>query len=248
MIDIFMRSPVANSLAVIVLIALIFVWITSIFLFVRDIPIHAEDGWYTKLLVAVSLLGIPAIMNLIQTKGIALFFASITFIVFLLNIIIPILKTSKKYSHLINIDWLYWSILISTIGGLAVTGYITFIESTGAPIMCGPISGCSTVQNSRYATLFGFLPVGTLGLMGYIAILIGWLFLHFDSSRIKKVAVLGIWALSIFGVLFSIYLTSLEPFVIGATCMWCICSAVLMMILLLVSTPEAQKAFTTVDD
>jgi len=31
-----------------------------------------------------------------------------------------------------------------------------------------------------------------------------------------------------FGVLFTIYLTFLEPFVIGATCMWCITSAILM--------------------
>jgi uncharacterized membrane protein len=49
-------------------------------------------------------------------------------------------------------------------------------------------------------------------------------------------------------VLFSIYLTFLEPFVIGATCMWCICSAVIMIILLLASTPFAQQAFAIADD
>jgi uncharacterized membrane protein len=52
----------------------------------------------------------------------------------------------------------------------------------------------------------------------------------------------------IFGVLFSIYLTFLEPFVIGATCMWCISSAVLMIILLLISTPAAQQALAIPDD
>jgi uncharacterized membrane protein len=35
------------------------------------------------------------------------------------------------------------------------------------------------------------------------------------------------------GVLFSIYLTFLEPFVIGATCAWCLSSAVIMTLLLL---------------
>ena len=36
----------------------------------------------------------------------------------------------------------------------------------------------------------------------------------------------------LFGMSFSIYLTFLEPFVIGATCMWCLSSAVIMLLLL----------------
>ena len=46
-----------------------------------------------------------------------------------------------------------------------------------------------------------------------------------------------------FGVLFSTYLTYLEAFVIHATCSWCILSAVLMILLLWVSTPKAQNYF-----
>ena len=34
--------------------------------------------------------------------------------------------------------------------------------------------------------------------------------------------------MSAFGLIFSIYLTFLEPFVIGATCAWCLTSAILM--------------------
>jgi uncharacterized membrane protein len=35
--------------------------------------------------------------------------------------------------------------------------------------------------------------------------------------------------------LFSIYLTALEPFVIGATCAWCLSSAVIVTLLLMLS-------------
>ncbi|MBK9207190.1 MAG: vitamin K epoxide reductase family protein [Anaerolineales bacterium] len=167
----------------------------------------------------------------------------LVFIVLLLNIIVPILKTSGKSSHFLVTDWYKWSVLISTIGGLAVAGYLTFIEATGAQIACGPSSECDTVQNSRYAILFGFLPVGILGLAGYVGILVAWLASQFGSSSIKRIAALAIWATCVFCVLFEIYLI-LELFVIGATCMWCISSAVLLMIiLLLVSTPAAQQAF-----
>ena len=37
------------------------------------------------------------------------------------------------------------------------------------------------------------------------------------------------------GVLFSIYLTFLEPFVIGATCLWCLSSATIMTLLFLLT-------------
>ena len=51
-----------------------------------------------------------------------------------------------------------------------------------------------------------------------------------------------------FGVLFSIYLTFLEPFVIGATCAWCITSAIVMTLIFWVSTGPAKQAWGTSDD
>ena len=45
------------------------------------------------------------------------------------------------------------------------------------------------------------------------------------------------------GTLFSIYLTFLEPFVIGATCAWCLTSAILMTTLLLLTVTPQRLAF-----
>jgi uncharacterized membrane protein len=154
--------------------------------------------------------------------------------------------TGKSTNSFVQ-NWEKWAIPFAAVGGLAVAGYLTFIESTGVPPVCGPLGGCQEVQSSRYAVLFGVLPVGKLGLLGYLAILLGWLVWQFGPQGIKKLSALSIWGMCIFGVLFSIYLTFLEPFVIGATCMWCISSAVIMMILLFVSTPAAQQALSIVD-
>ena len=248
MINNFLRAPQANSLAILVLIALIITWFTSLLLSLRDAPVKTEKGWYAMLLSLVSLLGIPAALDLIQIKGIEFLFAAIVFIVFALNILIPVLRMAGKLSSALLSLWQKWAIPIAVIGGLAVAGYLTFIEATRAPVMCGPTGGCADVQNSKYAVLFGVLPVGVLGLVGYLAIFAGWLAWQFGPPAIKKLGALSIWAMCIFGVLFSIYLTFLEPFVIGATCMWCISSAVLMMILLLLSTPAAQQALTITED
>jgi uncharacterized membrane protein len=248
MTDIFMRSPLPNTLAVIVLIALISTWLISIIRSMGQEPVEADKGWVAVLLPAFSILGIPAAVDLIQTKGATALYAGVVFLVFVLNILIPILRITGKTLHPLVLDWYKWSILISSIGGLVVAGYLTFVEATGGPVVCGPSQGCEAVQNSKYAILFGVLPIGVLGLVGYVAILIAWVAWQFGPESIRKLASLAIWGMSIFGVLFSVYLTFLEPFVIGATCMWCISSAVLMITLLLLSTPAAQQALAIPDE
>src|ERR1044071_2148772 len=92
MIDNFLRSPQANSLAVLVLIALIITWFTSLFLSLRDVPVQVDKGWFATLLPVFSLLGIPATLDLLQINGVAFIFAAIVFVVFGLNILIPVLR------------------------------------------------------------------------------------------------------------------------------------------------------------
>jgi uncharacterized membrane protein len=243
MIDTFFKSPLPNTLAVIVLLALVVSWLVSIILSMGERDVRTDKGWFVYLLPVFSVLGLPATLDLLQTKGMTFFFAAIVFIIFVMNILIPILKIAGKLPNLSTADWYKWAIPLAVIGGVTVAGYLTFVETTGAPVVCGPsLHGCVDVQNSRYAILFGVLPVGVLGLAGYVGILASWLAWQYGPRSFRKLAVLALWGMCVFGVLFSAYLTFLEPFVIGATCMWCISSAVLMIILLLVSTPSAQEA------
>lgn len=248
MIDKFMRYPAGNTLAVIVLIALVITWLTSLILALRDAPVRTNKGWYAWLLPIFAVLGIPATLDLLQTGGTTFIFAAIVFIIFVLNIVLPVLRMRGTSSQPLINDWYKWAIPIAVVGGLIVSGYLTFVESTGAPVMCGPLGGCEEVQTSKYAMLFGILPVGLLGFMGNIGILAAWAVWQYGSVNIKKLAVLAMWGMCVFGVLFSTYLTFLEPFVIGATCMWCISSAVIMIILLLTSTPAAQEALAITED
>jgi len=102
--------------------------------------------------------------------------------------------------------------------GLAVAGYLAYVETTQTSAVCGPVGDCNTVQQSEYARLFGILPIGILGIIGYLAILMSWGMTRIGNQNSANLARLTMSALSTFGILFSIYLTFLEPFVIGATC------------------------------
>lgn len=129
--------------------------------------------------------------------------------------------------------------------GLVVAAYLSWVELTYAEAVCGPVGDCNAVQESPYARLFGVLPVGVLGLYAYAALGLGWLLVDRASPRWNRGLAGLLWLLALLGTLFSMYLTVLEPFVIGATCMWCVTSAVVMTLLLWAATPVALEAWST---
>jgi uncharacterized membrane protein/thiol-disulfide isomerase/thioredoxin len=139
-----------------------------------------------------------------------------------------------------------WVTPVLCIVGLFIAGYLAFVETNQVEAVCGPVGDCNTVQQSEYARLFGILPVGIIGIVGYAMILISWFISRYTNRRTAAYASLFGLTLSGFGVLFSIYLTFLEPFVIGATCAWCLTSSVIMTALLWLSIIPGKQAFTLI--
>jgi len=137
---------------------------------------------------------------------------------------------------------LHWVVPLLALAGLFVAGYLAFIESTGGEAVCGPVGDCNTVQQSEYAFLFGVISVGLVGMLSYIAILGAWIIDRWGSERLADLAQAAIFVMAFVGTLFSMYLTFLEPFVIGATCAWCLTSAVVITTLMLISAKPAKGA------
>ena len=143
-------------------------------------------------------------------------------------------KKTNVSSH-DNVNWL---IPIIALIGLGIACYLSFVEITETEAICGPVGNCNAVQQSPYAKLFGVLPIGVFGIIGYLSILAVWAVSAIPSFPHRNLAKLILWGMTLFGVLFATYLTFLEPFVIGATCVWCLSVAVSMMLLLWFSTPQ----------
>ena len=138
----------------------------------------------------------------------------------------------------------YWiiGIPILCLIGFFVAGYLALVETTQTTAVCGPVGDCNTVQQSEYARLFGILPIGILGLAGYAFITIAWAVVRYTRNRLADLAAISMFVMTISGTLFSMYLTFLEPFVIGATCAWCLTSAILMTGLMFLSIEPAKAA------
>jgi uncharacterized membrane protein len=126
------------------------------------------------------------------------------------------------------------------LAGLFVAMYLTLFKLGYIGNLVCRVGSCETVQTSRWATLFGF-PVAAWGVVFYLGVLalaLAGLGARFaDSRRLSQVLV----AASGTGVLFSIWLTYLELFVIHAICMYCVISAVLVTVLLAISLLDLRE-------
>ena len=143
-----------------------------------------------------------------------------------------ILRQTNRATHE---DRWAWVIPLLSVAGMCVAAYLTYVETMQVEAVCGPVGDCNTVQHSEYARLFGILPIGVLGLGGYIAIFTAWLMARYTKKPLENFAVWVLLLMTFSGTIFSIYLTFLEPFVIGATCAWCLTSAILITLMMLVT-------------
>jgi len=141
-----------------------------------------------------------------------------------------------------------WLIPVLSLLGLGVAGYLAYVEVNQVEAICGPVGNCNTVQQSTYAMLFGILPIGVLGVLGYLVIIILWLAGNLDLEAWQKTINALLWIVSMVGFLFSVYLTFLEPFVIGATCLWCLSSAVIMTIMFLLATQKFKRSLVIITE
>lgn len=131
----------------------------------------------------------------------------------------------------------WWAIPLLATVGLGIMLYLASIPET---LICYPSGACQVIQQSAYGKILN-VPVGIWGAVGYLAILVTWSASLIGSSRLLHFVPWALLALTLLGVLFSLYFTFLEPFVIGATCPWCLTSAILMTILFWLSAETVQS-------
>lgn len=125
-----------------------------------------------------------------------------------------------------------WAIPLLSLLGLGVATYLAYVEITHVEAVCGPVGECNIVQSSSYAQILG-IPIAVLGMLNYLAIIILWIGQRDSIKQAANLSTLGLLGLTLFGTLFSIYLTWLEIFAIRAVCAWCLSSAIITTILML---------------
>ncbi len=125
--------------------------------------------------------------------------------------------------------WLYRVSVALAVLGILVSVYMTIYKLTENPNMCLGNGGCSTVNSSRYAVIYG-IPVAVLGIGGYLAIL-ALLWMERRTSFLSENITLVVFGLALIGFLFTLYLIYVELALIHALCPFCVTSQITMTVL-----------------
>lgn len=141
-------------------------------------------------------------------------------------------------------DWQLRLIQLLSVPGMLLAYYLLLFHdgvlivgcAVGGWFDCGEVSG----PGAPYASI-GPVPVALIGLVGYgLIFLLTWLqdwdFALIDHLPEMMVGVTG------FAFLFSLVLTGLELFAIGAFCQYCVVSAVLVTLLFGLSLSYLRSA------
>ncbi len=123
----------------------------------------------------------------------------------------------------------YYFIILAGIGFFDAS-YLTAKYFNGN-INCSLISGCQDVLNSSYSQI-GPIPTAALGVAYYLAIILSsLLYLRYKLSLART----ALKILPSLGLIFSIWLTYLQIWIIKALCQYCLLSALISLGLFTIS-------------
>ena len=140
-----------------------------------------------------------------------------------------------------KIDWKKWLLISISFVGFWLSFYLLWARLTNHEVACIKSINCNLVLKSHYSAIAG-IPVTFFGMLAYLILLIitllrGNVVKYYDTNI--RLATYGI---SLTGFLYSGYLTHIQIFVLGATCIWCLASTILITIIFIIAIHDIKAA------
>jgi uncharacterized membrane protein len=125
------------------------------------------------------------------------------------------------------------------LAGIFISLYLTLYKIGVIGELTCSIGSCETVNTSKWSLFLG-LPVAAWGLLFYLDVFVIALVGTTARLEYEPLISLLIVAEAGVGVLFSAWLTYLELAVIHAICIWCVTSATVVTLILIVSAADLR--------
>lgn len=127
-----------------------------------------------------------------------------------------------------------------SLAGLFISAYL-YLYKIGkiGSLACGT-GDCEAVQLSQWSRFAG-VDVALIGVVGYVGLLALSLAALQPALADRRWPATLLVALAGIGVLFTIYLSYLELFVIHAVCWWCVASGVIIVAILLAALLDQRR-------
>jgi uncharacterized membrane protein len=129
-------------------------------------------------------------------------------------------------------------ILINLISLLGLAGFLLALhihrkKLSKKKLVCPMRSNCDTVIHSDYSRIMG-IPVEVLGMIYYV--FIGSIYsVIFIFNLWSEITALVIFTITLCSLLFSVYLVSVQAFILKQWCAWCLLSATTSFLIFVLS-------------
>jgi uncharacterized membrane protein len=131
-----------------------------------------------------------------------------------------------------------WLLFTLSAIGMALSGYLAWTGLKGELVKgCDVGSACDVVLSSSWATLLGF-PTALWGFGAYLMLAV-IAFVRREDRHWQYA-----WIVSLFGVLYSAYLTTVSVTILNAACPYCLTSLGLMTAIFVVVTIQRPQTLT----
>jgi len=125
-------------------------------------------------------------------------------------------------------------IVVLSICGFAVAKHIRNHKTKNTPLICPRGFDCHDVVHSDYSKFLG-MPTELLGMTYYgISAFTYFIFIFFNNS-VPTILVGVLLVVSLSAVLFSLYLLSVQFFILKKSCSWCIISTTISVLMFILS-------------
>ena len=129
--------------------------------------------------------------------------------------------TNKKDSKS-NTWTIYTLVFLGSLDAL----YLTWTKVLSVDTLCLGTGKCDVVNASSYSTIAG-VPIAALGLAMYL-IIGGITLLERFVPHLREISRLAVFGISLFGCVYSMWLTYVEIIIIEEICIWCVGSAIII--------------------
>ncbi len=126
-----------------------------------------------------------------------------------------------------------WIIYILVFLGSLDALYLTWTKLFRVDALCLGTGKCDVVNASSYSTIAG-IPIAALGLAMYLIIGAITLLERF-APHLRETSRLAVFGISLFGFMYSMWLTYVEIIIIEEICVWCVGSAIIISVIFFTS-------------
>lgn len=145
----------------------------------------------------------------------------------LLGLVCGVAWVTKRHHRAVE----SWPVVLLAVLALAASVYLASVETTQSTCICGLARGREDTH------LFNLIPIGLLGVIGYVLIAMARLLRRCTPGHVIDLA-----GQALFGILLVVYLLLLEPLAFGPRYVWCLTATVTVTAVLWLSATPGQPA------